>query len=90
MKANSIIFGVVAAFGLYLAFSLGHRRGLEAAPEYVAHKVSSQTQDEENWAKWMAEYQGSQEKVCDQIFELVLDYEADTLSVEQRERGDEF
>ena len=38
----------------------------------------------------MAEYNSSQEKVCDQIFELVLEYEDDTLSVEQRERGDEF
>ena len=59
-------------------------------PEAVALRIAEQATTSQDWAEWAAEYNSSQEKVCDQIFELVLEYEDDTLSVEQRERDDEF
>lgn len=90
MTFNNILLGTVASLFLYLAYSVGHRRGLDSAPEYVAFKVADQTKTDEAWAKWMTEYESSQEKVCDQIFELVLDYDAESLALDHRERGDDF
>lgn len=90
MKANSIIFGSVPAIGLYLAYSVGHKQGIEAAPVYVAHQVAKQAVTNDEVSQWMAEYESSQEKVCDQIFELVLDYEANGLDLDHRERDGEF
>ncbi len=90
MTFNKIILGAGALLSLYIAYSTGHRTGLKDAPETVALRIAEQATINQDWAEWTAEYNSSQEKVCDQIFELVLEYEDDTLSVEQRERGDEF
>lgn len=55
MTFNNILLGTVASLFLYLAYSVGHRRGLDSAPEYVAFKVADQTKTDEAWAKWMTE-----------------------------------
>lgn len=71
MKTSDIILAGAAAIGLFLAYSVGHKQGLKAAPEYVEMKERARAEMNAEMAAWEAQYEGSQDQVCDRIFDLV-------------------
>lgn len=90
MNFNNIIFGTVVFIALYLAYSVGEKQGLRSAPEYVAYERQKDLARDQEEAEWLAEYEGSYEQVCDQVFELVWDYKVETYQAPDLDRADDY
>lgn len=73
MSRGSAVLAGVICLGLLLAFSAGRMHGLRTAPEYLAEKQAQRARLDAEIAAAEAEYQGSRQSVCDQVFDLILD-----------------
>lgn len=70
MKTSEIILGGAFCLGLALAYAVGHKRGLSAAPEYLAAKQLDDNRHAQFWEQ-MAALETPEEQVCEQIFDMV-------------------
>lgn len=70
------------ACSLIITYWLGEAHGRRSAPDYVRMKQMREEQLDAEYEQMMVEYESSQDRVCDQIFELVLEEHADSAAAE--------
>ncbi len=72
MKRDHIFICILCAV-MGVTFSVGKVYGRRTAPEYAEQKAAEHREFMKAIEDDIAQYQGSHDQVCDQIFELVQD-----------------
>jgi len=87
---SNLILGIAVFIALFLAYSVGEKQGLKSAPEFVAYEKAKDESLKLALTELESEYIGSFEQVCDQVFELVWDYQVETYQTPGLDRADDY
>ena len=90
MNFSNLILGIAVFIALFLAYLVGEKQGLKSAPEFVAYEKAKDESLKLALTELESEYIGSFEQVCDQVFELVWDYQMETYQTPGLDRADDY